>query len=350
MARRMEDLFQRPLPELREAFIRARFAEEQVFGRPDIETWLAREREAERPDYDSDGVGGWSTVFENELLQFVAGHRELTALRECATPQPQLQLDALRPHAGDIARAHGLARAMIRVLDPRSVDVFDAYYHGADEPTIAIVMLRKMGDLPGFAYYSRGGPHDPLEIDDFVSYGTKGVIDVLFAEWLYGRLRWKEARQFLCDAVAGRIQDERNRAIVDFDLAVAISQDGTEIVDADWVVVPYKGPRLGAGTRIKMYGGVPDDLRVRIYHGADFFDARRKVLIAPDPNARGSVRCEGTAEEFLRTCDPPSVALSGPFGTTLLTGLGPKPSQVLIRTGDKKKILVTHADLVPEME
>lgn len=42
--------FDKPMDELRETFVRARFAQEDVFGRPDIEQWLAKQRKAERPE------------------------------------------------------------------------------------------------------------------------------------------------------------------------------------------------------------------------------------------------------------------------------------------------------------
>ena len=43
-------LFDKPMDELREAFVRNRFGESAVFGAHDIETWLPLQRKAGRPD------------------------------------------------------------------------------------------------------------------------------------------------------------------------------------------------------------------------------------------------------------------------------------------------------------
>ena len=49
-------LFEKSMDELREAFVRNRFAEGGVFGREDIEEWVGELREAESPDILSCGM------------------------------------------------------------------------------------------------------------------------------------------------------------------------------------------------------------------------------------------------------------------------------------------------------
>ncbi|MCR4313792.1 MAG: hypothetical protein NUV84_00920 [Candidatus Uhrbacteria bacterium] len=68
----MEPLFDNPLSELREAFVRARFAEPNIFGRADIEAWIKGESANEVPsNADTDA---WRTLLKHdELVDFIHG-------------------------------------------------------------------------------------------------------------------------------------------------------------------------------------------------------------------------------------------------------------------------------------
>src|SRR3989339_826762 len=78
----MKPLFDKTLDELREAFVRARFAEPNIFGRPDIEEWLEGQRKAYYPDWSRTGFARFGV-----LIARYAGH-PLTGehLNKYATP------------------------------------------------------------------------------------------------------------------------------------------------------------------------------------------------------------------------------------------------------------------------
>ena len=68
------------------------------------------------------------------------------------------------------------------------------------------------------------------------------IRDILFAEWLYRRPCWEKAREQLCRMANARIIEERAKAEADFNRAVAVSADSTKIVCADEVVVVITNP------------------------------------------------------------------------------------------------------------
>ncbi|MDO8622197.1 MAG: hypothetical protein Q7R80_03110 [bacterium] len=324
MAKRMEDLFQRPLSELRTAFVRARFMETQVYGRPDIEEWIAREREAERPEYDYPAdESPWIGFLSSDHMIFVARGREIEILTTLATPlaeEPtQLPLSAReREHYREVAH-------LLAMIDRRRVDT----YYGYGSGVIPSILVTKPDGSDALALGKdavAGIAIQPLR--------SEHVVDAVFGEWLHHRPRWRKARKFICDALTEEIRRERAFAEDDFDMAVAVSADGMEIVHADWVVVPH---RFESGTK---------PLRTTIYHGADFFGMGQKALCPSDLH-RVRERCEAPAGEVLGALGLPS--LSGPFGTAILACVGPQMAQWLITTGDKKKVLITHPDLVPEL-
>src|SRR3989344_6646869 len=75
-------LFDKPVSELREAFVRNRFAEEQYFGRPDIEDWLVGQRKAKEPD-----EGQWNHCLSfSDRMIFFANADPIGLLRIYAEP------------------------------------------------------------------------------------------------------------------------------------------------------------------------------------------------------------------------------------------------------------------------
>jgi len=214
-----KQLFDRSMDELREAFVRNRFAEDQIFGMPDIEGWLEEQK----------GPG---------ILNLDAWHRFLVHLAARCAENP---LDILRDcatKASELSRAH-LSRTYIQ-------DEFGTFFS---------LLNREL-------YLGGGGGSVSMCVGDrnvlYVVLGTtdtedgltikrvdrasplvcgSAVASVLFAEWASARPKWKAASGFLCDNLEVCIAEERARAEEDFNRAVAVSADGTRIVHADWVVV-----------------------------------------------------------------------------------------------------------------
>lgn len=241
--------FDKPMAELREAFVRARFAQEDVFGRPDIEQWLAGQREAERPEFDHAAEESyWNTVLCIDQMMWAAAHRPLTILTGFATAHRTLS-DLRDPQSPP--RENPFENDVLLQFIPffssfaRDAMVYYGYVHGA------IFVAPDMADQPHpYTVRAEGEKQRRrLVVESFEANPLRAslyVMDVLFAEWLYGRPRWREARQSICQALADEIKTQREVAEADFDSAVAVSADGTKIVHADWVVVSDQamGPTL----------------------------------------------------------------------------------------------------------
>lgn len=218
----MSELFEKSMPELREAFVRSRFAEHQNFSREDVEDWLKQQREADVPDahhwWWAYGGRSWATARVSATA--------LTGLRACAT----------------------------QVVDPK--EITDKGYFAR----LCQLMLNQSGLYWGHdnqgVYFLRGSfPENELFVVTlapgglFTMYRLAGndrtcgsvIVNIYLAEWLKHRPRWREARAFLCNLVAEAVAQERAKAQADFDYAVAVSADGKKIVCADWVFVEEKG-------------------------------------------------------------------------------------------------------------
>lgn len=329
MAKRMRDLFQRPMAELREAFVRTRFAEEHCFGRPDIETWLAHEREAERPEYDQDAPeydldadeSPWNVLLSSDHMISASRKRELELLTTLATPLTEMpkRLPASDREREQLAEVEHL----LAMIDRTRVDTYYGYTQG---PVFPILVTG-----------SSDGDHAvACDLDEIVgrqmvlrALDSGHVMEAIFAEWLYGRPRWREARQFICDALAKDVAKERQGADLDFDMAVAVSADGTEIVHANFVVTSTRV----LGTNDKPFA--PEE--VRRIPAANFFLDHKVLLCAASQRTR-----------------MPIAACSENYGPALAAVLGAcasdVPRQVFAVMNDGNKILVTHPDLVPEIE
>jgi|GEM_PF-3592263 len=227
-------LFDKPMPELRETFIRSRFAQGDVFARPDIEKWLAQQRQARRPDDQ-----GWKRYCEDRFVLTDATNPQLETLHTYATrfaegPPPEHQLDELFP--GEI---RGFCDPFLRALHG-TVSEFEAIYYGHRGGGIVVRVSggndwsRLHGFHGRFGQFelTYPGPHVDQELRL-----NRVIVDVLYAEWRYNRSKARHARARLCDALAEEIKQERAKAEADFDTAIAVSADGTKIVHADWVVV-----------------------------------------------------------------------------------------------------------------
>lgn len=218
------------MAELREVFVRARFAEEKVFERADIEEWLEQQRSAERP-LDSTG---------NEIHpaweHFPPRERHKSrgyGLTDFATPTiPQGQLD--NDPFYDIEK-YGKASLALRKFNMplflgRSMAILQTDPTWQDLWATAFAI-----DWNGKSICLTEADADP---DKF----TLAVREVLFAEWTYHRPRWEKAREIICASAEARLLEQRVKAEADFNSAVAVSVDGTQIVCADRVIVVVRNP------------------------------------------------------------------------------------------------------------
>jgi hypothetical protein len=213
--------------ELREAFVRARFAQDDVFGRPDIEELLARQRKAEKPVEHT-----WRRLIDTGRVQRPFHIRELPDL---AVPQELPREFSIRQMA-DVGDP--LVAMLCESVDRRRVDVFPA------NERLTLFLLKGDDGAPAHAFTltpqhnqkRRSG--DPLAYTLFVPSDKDLLQIVLSRGWSVGTKKIvTAARRLLCDGLATCIKEERAKAEHDFDTAVAVSANGTKIVHADYVVV-----------------------------------------------------------------------------------------------------------------
>ncbi len=257
-------LFDKPLSELREAFVRARFAEPAMFGRADIET----------PRQDPRELAVWSTVMP--------------------------RVGAYLEHAWDDDRARRMARARVLRQNATAYAVsFPDWY----APGRVMSLLETLRSGGGRVYFTGGEEsggvvvalRHALYVLDLPKPGGKHAVDctlrpaamrdvakVLIEEIREGLPKKDEAARFLSEQIEVAIRCARQEAERDFDEAVAVGADGTKIVKASWVVVGAAEGRTK--NRATLYA--PEAFRVRKVllprHGHERFnygtaDPRSKV-------------------------------------------------------------------------
>lgn len=227
-------LFQKTPEELREAFVRSRFAETSMFGQHDIVEWIERERQAKRPHIPEEPtvplVSQWQRLTGSDLLHVTDPQAAVVLLSHGATPVGNFGIEQTAPRIGNWGP---FSQMLGTHVDGARVYVG---YH-------AFVIL-ELGTLLYIQRIMRGierGVEEeglisrPFELN--MEYTSRAVADVLLGEWARGRPRMQQAREALCDSIEHRVRKERVKAEHDFDTAVAVSADGTKIVNADLVVV-----------------------------------------------------------------------------------------------------------------
>lgn len=259
----MEDrkpLFDRPMDELREAFVSARFAQEDVFGRPDIEEWIKGQYANEvPPNADTDA---WRTLLKHdELVDFIHG-AAILLLQKYATTLHDLGLPRHEP-TGYSHLLPLVEQGLYWGKDNRGI-----YLHPNPVNTQAVYLVRGKApeDREHSLTFERAGRNNLKDIHET-------VLEIMFAEWWRGDPKRDAARQWLCEAADVAIRRERAKAEHDFDTAVAVSADGTKIVHADWVVV------TGFGTVTHGHPGLGLAVvkeRLRVFPSSAFRD--RKIL------------------------------------------------------------------------
>jgi len=249
----MAALFQKSYEELKEAFVRARFAEQNIFGRPDIEEWLTQQRQAEKPEQTA-----WPK-FLSSLSH--AGNDPWHLMYNYATT-----LGVLNRDFGSIGQENENGPVLDLLLD--------GLYWG-EQVGIYVKPDRNRPPNPAlFVIHETAG--DGIKMKRILSTkpgpGVHAALDVIYAEWGRQRPKRYQARAFLCDMLEEQIKTERTKARTDFDEAVAVSADGTKILKVNWVAV--------ADTSLPLK-------RATIFPGSAFRD--RKILRAASTTQLNSI-------------------------------------------------------------
>jgi hypothetical protein len=213
-------LFSTTLDERREAFVRARFAEQQVFDFGDIEEWLKSQREAERPD-----TPRWAKLLEGKSWSKEPIASQCFLLTTCATPISVLGRETITQSP------------LINILSLFQPGLYWGMHEGiyigsSDKPETNDVFfaIREVDDR---LIITRVG----VPFDRRPSLDSELLMWVLLAEWNHKRPKSRDAQSILCCLLFNKIKTTRMEAERDFHNAVATSEDGTKIVHADWVVV-----------------------------------------------------------------------------------------------------------------
>jgi len=208
-------LFDKSMTELREAFVRARFAQADVFGRADITEWLERRfaindhsalgREWEKPTWRKHFVGGPNT---GSLREILASH----------VSNDRHQILVVEPR-------HRAALAVVAALETAGHAVYYDCWRQfaiveADESTLVTIT---------FSTAQPCSINRPTTAED--------VLNAVHGEYASTRRRCIAALTWLKEQYTAAIQSVRADAERDFDEAVAVSGDGTKIVKAEWVIV-----------------------------------------------------------------------------------------------------------------
>ncbi len=220
----MEKLFSKTYAELREAFVRARFAEQQYYSRPDIEVWLTGQRTAERP-----GVAGWNRYLAFDGMRFAARNREFVLLRQLGYRLRDAPLP--KPCTDNADRRITLYRELLPLLSSlRDAEIYFDHSSG-------LTVIVNKGTMSAYTFEAGNLTKEVPRIVLRRTLSSHAVVDSIYASWLYDGEKAHQARAFLCDALAQVIAGTRQSAEEEFVKAVAVSADGTKIVHADSVIV-----------------------------------------------------------------------------------------------------------------
>lgn len=218
-------LFNKTFEELREAFVQGWFAERQHFGNPKIEDWLAGQRGAEKPDEQ------WRLLFLCQSLLSQIGFEEgylIATLLQYAEPAtaPFTEIEQ------DTKSFLCFLLSLLRHLDPADTKI---YYNGISFCTVIVVCGREKAYV-----FRREGDQDVF--CEVIPINSVAVLRAIYITWMDNGLRAIIARQFLCEKLGLAIAQVRAEAEADFDRAVAVSEDGKEIVKVHRVLV-YDGDK-----------------------------------------------------------------------------------------------------------
>lgn len=209
-------LFDKTLPELREAFVRARFAEPAMFGRADVNEWLA----GLQPNEPWNDHWLWSN---QRLIEAVAAQND----NERANMRTALLANAATsvgwfPVTLFGGPTHATAESIFRAMR-RGKKVYYSLRAG-------IAVVTTGNTYRTFTQTEKFGEVTIRPTTD------RDVYDILIEEHMQERPKAAKALAWIRQQCTAAIQSVRAAAERDFDEAVAVSADGTKIVKAGWVI------------------------------------------------------------------------------------------------------------------
>ena len=232
-----KQLFNKSLPELREGFVRARLAQADVFGREDIAEWLELQRHRITPDESV-----WVKLLQKPEMKLAAEGQEIEILYNCSHPLSVPDGKGEDPQMR--GRRQRIRPLLSRVTTGQGCEIHFGYMHGD------ILLIGRYGSEPmnpwTIVFTDR---RDGFGEAVLVELSSLYVMDAVFAKWMRGCRKRHDrhspasacvrckAREFLCEVLTQGIAHERAKAEEDFDASVAVSEDGKQIVRADYVVV-----------------------------------------------------------------------------------------------------------------
>jgi len=214
-------LFDKTLPELRESFVRARFAEPKMFGRPDVLEWLADPEWVGIIDFDampavvSHAEEAWRNLsLADDLLQF-------------ATPYVGVNGDYIRRFPFGDRRVFSVLQMAIH---SRS-QTFFPWVNDTHAYPVSILWNEVVRLVPSA---TEEGPALTIH-----RANARDVLEIYNAEIKGAQCKANAARTFLNRIALSAVARIRKSAESDFDEAVAVSADGTKIVKAKWVIAVH---------------------------------------------------------------------------------------------------------------
>lgn len=306
-------LFDKSMDELREAFVRSRFAEPQVFGRADIEEWLAQQREAPEIHRGADLATLWVG------FDYAISERTCKVLEQYGYSQP---VDPAARVPDWATRLYGSALNVLTALDSNRCRLYGCYKHG-------VIVVCDEGDrICRFALYR----------DRLKAVGAEEVAHAVHFAWNYGGPGMEEARRLICDSFERTIAKERTKAEADFNRACAVSADGRKICHADKVVVFGKG-ETGTATDLLFPSSAFSGQRIRLEPvDCSLGEAFRDYWSNPDQLMEWALT--------YRLSDPVGHSIVWYRQNTAYTRARP-PKQLLLCCKDGR-ILFVHRDQCPD--
>ena len=209
------------LKKKRTQFLRARCAESQYFGMKNIASWLMLEREHDRPR----DIETWTWIIKQnaDMVGSDVGEGPLSELLNSfglRLDEVTLSQDEL-PSIGDFQGIRDFIDTTIGIFDEPFITDSGLFFISQDEKSV----MRFEGSKNGGTY-------------------TAGILrsDVLMSallSWKYGNGQHQAllAKHFLCSWLERRIQYVLDEGGKEFDVAMAVTEDGAKIVPADRVVL-----------------------------------------------------------------------------------------------------------------
>lgn len=283
------------MDELRKAFVKARFAQEDVFGKADIEEWLESQHETKMPEETL-----WRRFLSRNSIEIsVEKMSQGWILDEFATRVADQDRDSIMKAVQESGHYDWLCNLLLNL----------PFYSGRKGEYVLTRYLE-------FFVITIEGDIAQMRHADLRRHlvCVPAIINVIFAEWQNKRPRWMIARHLLCSVLAADIAKERTKAENDFNRAVAVSEDGTKIVCADEVIV------------------ITDDDKILVYQPQAFVNNK---ILRDDKILRHGIG--GSRDE---TPNPLNILILRErqiYSSGFLRGLG----------YDWKKRLITHAKFCP---